>query len=55
MDQVSKTTRPNCTVFVVMLPVAVTRSASDGVAIRYDALPVLLMASCFHIIVLSDS
>ena len=30
-----------------MLPVAVARSSSDGVAIRY-VLPVLRMTSCFH-------
>jgi len=33
------------------LPVAVARSSSDGVAIRY-VLPVFWMTSCFHIMVL---
>ena len=35
--------------FLCMLPVAVARSSSDGVVIRY-VLPVLWMASCFHTI-----
>ena len=33
-----------------MLPVAVARSSSDDNAMRY-ALPVLLMTSCFHVMV----
>jgi len=43
----SKTTRQNFTVFLSLLPVAVARSSSDGVAIRY-VLPVLWMTFCFH-------
>ena len=42
----SRTTRPNFTKCVCVLPVAVARSSSDGVAIS-DALPVLWMTSCF--------
>jgi len=34
--------------FLYTLPVAVTRSSSDGNTIRY-LLPVLWMTSCFHI------
>jgi len=36
-------------IFLGMLPVAVTQSSSDGVAIRY-VLPVLWMTSCFRTI-----
>jgi len=43
----SKTTRPNFTTFLCMLPVAMARSSSDGVAIRY-VLPVLRMTACSH-------
>jgi len=43
----SITTRPNFTKFFCMLPVAMARSSSDGVAICC-VLPVLLMTSCFH-------
>jgi len=43
----SKTTRPNFTRFLCMLTVAVARSSSDGVTIRY-VLPVLWMTACFH-------
>jgi len=42
----SKTARRNFTK-LCMLPVALVRSFSDGVAIRY-VLPVLWMTSCFH-------
>jgi len=45
---VSKTTRPNFTKFLHVLPVAVARSSSDNSGIRY-VLPVLLMTSCFPI------
>jgi len=41
----SKTTRPNC--LCILPDVAVARSSSDGVGIRY-VLPVLWMTSCFH-------
>jgi len=44
----SKTARLNFTKFLSMLPMAVGRSVSWGNAIRY-VLPVLWMASCFHI------
>jgi len=44
----SKTTQPNFTEFVCVLPVAVAWSCSDGVVIRYE-LSVLWMTSCFHI------
>jgi len=51
-SQNSKTTRPNFTKFVCIdLSVAVTRSSSDGVAIRC-VLPVLWMSSCSHIMAL---
>ena len=43
----SKTTRPNFTEFLCVFSVAVARSFSGGVAIRY-VLPVLWMTSCFH-------
>jgi len=43
-----KTTWPNFTNFLRVLPVAVARSSSDGVVICY-VLPVLWMTSCFHI------
>jgi len=46
----SKTTWPNFRKFLCMLPVAVTSSSSDSVAIRY-VLPVLSMMSYFHITV----
>jgi len=42
-----ETVRPNSTIFLCMLPVAVARSFSDGVAICY-VLPVLQMTSCFR-------
>jgi len=43
-SHISNTTLPN---FWCTLPVSVTRSFSDGVAISY-VLPVLWMTSCFH-------
>jgi len=45
---------PTCSIFVkflCLLPMAVARSSSGGVAIRY-VLPVMCMASYLHIIVL---
>jgi len=46
----AKTTRPDfSTNFLYVLPVAMTRSCSDGIVIRY-VLPVLWMTSRFHII-----
>jgi len=45
----SKTIRPNCSQFLCMLPAAVPRSSSDGVAIFY-VLQVLWMTSCFDTI-----
>ena len=42
----SKTIMPKFTKFLCMLPVAMVRSDSDIVAIRY-VLPVLLMTLCF--------
>ena len=42
-------TRLNFTKFLCMLALAMARSSSDGVAIRYE-LPVLWMTSCFHTI-----
>ena len=43
-----KNHHPIFTNFLYMLPVAVTRSISDGIAICY-VLPVLWIASCYHI------
>jgi len=43
----SKTAWPNFAKFSCMLPVAVSRSFYNGVAIRY-VLPVIRMTSCFH-------
>jgi len=45
---------PNLTKFVCMLPVAVSRSFSDGVATvgLHYVLPVLWMTSCFYIMAL---
>ena len=43
----SKSTRPNFTNLLRMLPVTVASSSSDGVAICY-ILTVLWMTSCFH-------
>ena len=43
----SKPAQPNFTELLQMLPVAVARSSSDGVAISY-VLPVSWMTSCFH-------
>jgi len=42
-----KTVRPNLTNSLCMLPMAVARSSSDGVAICY-VVPVLRMTPCFH-------
>jgi len=43
-----KTTWPNFTKFLCMLPVAVVQFSSDGIAIHY-VIPVLWITSCFHI------
>jgi len=53
---ISETIQPNLTDFLCVLPMAVARSSSDGVAVRY-VLPVLWMNSCFqtvHCIHFSD-
>ena len=47
-DHISGTTRPIFTKFLHMLPMAVARSFSDGVVIRY-VFPVLWMTSYLHI------
>jgi len=49
-SHISETTEPNFTeLFMrVALPATVARSSSDGTAIR-RVLPVLWMASCFHV------
>jgi len=47
-SHISKITRQNFTRFLYLLPVAVSRSSSDGSALCY-VLPVLWMTSCFHI------
>ena len=47
-DHVLETTRPIFTNFLCMLPMAVARSSSGGVVIKY-VFPVLLMTSYLHI------
>ena len=48
LDHISGTTRPIFTKFLCMLPMAVARSSSSGVVIRY-VFPVLWMTSYLHI------